>query len=106
MSTVVPPGAFPGEHGLVAPGMSCYYTIRFSPDSLGDFDDILKIETQAKEPLFVRLEGRRPPPILNCTFHSHGGDVDLGSPFLSYDCLWLFTVRKCAQNKTNHGNNK
>ncbi|ELU16950.1 hypothetical protein CAPTEDRAFT_224255 [Capitella teleta] len=58
-------GQFPGEHGLVAPGMSCVYKIRFMPDSLIDFDDVLKIQTQASEPLEVPLLGRRPPPILS-----------------------------------------
>ena len=36
-------GRFPGEHGVVAPGLSCQYPIKFSPDSLADFDDFLKV---------------------------------------------------------------
>lgn len=36
-------GKFPGEHGLVAPGLSCQYPVKFAPDSLGDYDDVLKV---------------------------------------------------------------
>lgn len=38
-------GRFPGEHGLVAPGLSCQYPVKFAPDSLGDYDDVLKVNT-------------------------------------------------------------
>jgi len=59
-------GQFPGDHGLVAPGMSCHYAVRFNPDSLRDFDDEIRIQTQAREPIIVPLLGRRPPPQLTC----------------------------------------
>nr|CBN81993.1 Deleted in lung and esophageal cancer protein 1 [Dicentrarchus labrax] len=45
-------GRFPSEGGVVAPGMSCKYTVRFAPDSLGDYEDFIVVETQA-EHLFV-----------------------------------------------------
>lgn len=38
-------GRFPSENGIVAPGMSCMYYIRFSPDSLADYDDVIKVFT-------------------------------------------------------------
>ncbi|KAL1006246.1 hypothetical protein UPYG_G00069700 [Umbra pygmaea] len=57
-------GRFPGEGGIVAPGMACQYTVRFAPDSLADYQDILVVETQAQYPLLVPIEARRPPPIL------------------------------------------
>lgn len=38
-------GRFPTEDGLVAPGMSCSYTVKFTPDSLADFQDELKVHT-------------------------------------------------------------
>ncbi|KAM3927972.1 deleted in lung and esophageal cancer protein 1 [Leptodactylus fuscus] len=57
-------GKFPGEGGIVAPGMSCHYTIRFVPDSLADFEDFILVETQAPYPVLVPIEARRPPPIL------------------------------------------
>ncbi|XP_069814928.1 deleted in lung and esophageal cancer protein 1 isoform X2 [Dendropsophus ebraccatus] len=57
-------GKFPGEGGIVAPGMSCHYTVRFVPDSLADFEDFILIETQAPYPVLVPIEARRPPPIL------------------------------------------
>ncbi|XP_064614552.1 LOW QUALITY PROTEIN: deleted in lung and esophageal cancer protein 1-like [Liolophura sinensis] len=58
-------GQFPGEQGLVAPGMSCHYTIRFNPDSLGDYDDVIKVQTQSSRPMLIQLQGRRPPPVLS-----------------------------------------
>lgn len=36
-------GRFPTDDGLVAPGMSCSYTVRFTPDSLADFQDELTV---------------------------------------------------------------
>lgn len=60
------PGQFPGEHGLVAPGMSCHYDIRFAPDSLKDYDDEIRIQTQSSALIVVPLQGRREPPRLTC----------------------------------------
>ncbi|XP_069503787.1 deleted in lung and esophageal cancer protein 1 isoform X2 [Ambystoma mexicanum] len=58
-------GKFPGEGGMVAPGMSCHYTVRFVPHSLADFEDFILVETQAPYPLLVPIEARRPPPALH-----------------------------------------
>ncbi|XP_077978029.1 deleted in lung and esophageal cancer protein 1-like [Glandiceps talaboti] len=57
-------GKFPGEQGIVAPGMSVQYNIRFVPDSLMDFDDFITVQTQSSQPLIVKLLGRRSPPVL------------------------------------------
>ncbi|KAM9308186.1 deleted in lung and esophageal cancer protein 1 [Gastrophryne carolinensis] len=57
-------GKFPGEGGIIAPGMSCHYTVRFVPDSLADFEDFILVESQIPYPLLVPIEARRPPPIL------------------------------------------
>ena len=57
-------GQFPGEHGLVAPGMSCHYAVRFAPDSLKDYDDEIRIQTQSSSPIIVPVRGRRQPPKL------------------------------------------
>ncbi|KAJ6659300.1 hypothetical protein lerEdw1_019171 [Lerista edwardsae] len=57
-------GVFPGEGGLVAPGMSCQYRVQFIPEYLADYDDYMLVETQSIYPLLVPLKGRRPPPIL------------------------------------------
>ncbi|XP_008306151.1 deleted in lung and esophageal cancer protein 1 isoform X2 [Cynoglossus semilaevis] len=57
-------GRFPGEGGVVAPGMSCKYAIRFAPDSLADYSDFIVVETQSEHQLVVPVLGRRPPPIL------------------------------------------
>lgn len=59
-------GRFPGEGGIVAPGMSCQYMVRFAPDSLADYEDALVVETQLPYPLIIPIEARRPPPILTC----------------------------------------
>lgn len=59
-------GQFPGEHGLVAPGMSCHYGIRFAPDSLMDYDDEIRIQTQSSQPIIIPLQGRRQPPLISC----------------------------------------
>ncbi|XP_053116258.1 deleted in lung and esophageal cancer protein 1 isoform X2 [Hemicordylus capensis] len=57
-------GIFPGEGGLVAPGMSCHYTVQFIPEHLADYEDYILVETQSAFPLLVPLKGQRPPPIL------------------------------------------
>nr|XP_046227112.1 deleted in lung and esophageal cancer protein 1 isoform X2 [Scatophagus argus] len=57
-------GRFPGEGGVVAPGMSCKYTVRFAPDSLGDYEDFIVVEAQVEHLLVVPIVARRPPPIL------------------------------------------
>ncbi|KAK9527708.1 hypothetical protein VZT92_014247 [Zoarces viviparus] len=57
-------GRFPGEGGVVAPGMSCKYTVRFAPDSLGDYEDYIAVETFAGHRLRVPVAARRSPPIL------------------------------------------
>ncbi|XP_071812080.1 deleted in lung and esophageal cancer protein 1-like isoform X2 [Apostichopus japonicus] len=75
-------GKFPGEQGIVAPGMSCQYNIRFMPDSLMDFEDELKVQTQSSQPVVVQLQGKRLPPVLSlpsscidCGYCLTGGDV-------------------------------
>ncbi|XP_043397559.1 deleted in lung and esophageal cancer protein 1 isoform X2 [Chelonia mydas] len=57
-------GKFPGEGGLVAPGMTCQYTIQFIPEYLADYEDYILVETQAPSSLLIPVEARRPPPVL------------------------------------------
>uniref|UniRef100_A0A8D0S1E4 Deleted in lung and esophageal cancer protein 1 Ig-like domain-containing protein n=1 Tax=Sus scrofa TaxID=9823 RepID=A0A8D0S1E4_PIG len=57
-------GMFPGESGMVAPGMTCQYIVQFFPDCLGDFDDFILVETQSAHTLLIPLQARRPPPVL------------------------------------------
>ena len=57
-------GQFPGEKGLVAPGMSCHFPIRFAPDSLKDYDDQILIQTQSSKQMMIKILGRREPPCL------------------------------------------
>lgn len=67
-------GQFPGESGMVAPGMSCKYDVRFAPDSLKDYDDFVTVQTQSTQPIIVPLQARRPPPVLTLP-----KEVDLGN---------------------------
>ncbi|XP_074658571.1 deleted in lung and esophageal cancer protein 1-like isoform X2 [Tubulanus polymorphus] len=57
-------GQFPGDSGLVAPGMSCQFTVRFIADSLGDFADEILVQTQSSEAIKVALVAKRNAPIL------------------------------------------
>lgn len=57
-------GRFPSEGGVVAPGISCKYTVQFAPDSLADYEDFIVVETQAEQLLVVPIAAARPPPIL------------------------------------------
>lgn len=36
-------GQYPGEHGVIAPGMNCSFLVRFAPDSLTDFVDKIQV---------------------------------------------------------------
>ncbi|KFV90050.1 Deleted in lung and esophageal cancer protein 1, partial [Eurypyga helias] len=58
------PGQFPGKGGLVAPGMTCQYTVQFIPEQLGDYEDCISVETQVSEPLLIPIKARRSPPVL------------------------------------------
>ncbi|NXA30447.1 DLEC1 protein, partial [Ibidorhyncha struthersii] len=58
------PGKFPGKGGMVAPGMTCQYTVQFIPESLGDYEDCILVETQVSEPLLIPILAKRPPPVL------------------------------------------
>lgn len=64
--TYVSSGRFPGDGGMVAPGMSCKYTIRFAPDSLGDYEDLVTVEMPMENLLLVPIMAKRPPPVLTC----------------------------------------
>ncbi|XP_077480061.1 deleted in lung and esophageal cancer protein 1 [Stigmatopora argus] len=57
-------GRFPGKGGVVAPGMSCKFMVRFAPDSLADYEDSIMVESQGENTLVVPIQARRPPPIL------------------------------------------
>lgn len=74
---------FPTSEGSLAPGISCTYLVSFSPDSIGTFDDCVKVNLCTVLLLTVVLEylhtkvvshegvcltvpllGRRPQPLL------------------------------------------
>ncbi len=38
-----PTGQYPGEQGIVAPGMSCQFAVKFAPDSLTDYVDKIQV---------------------------------------------------------------
>uniref|UniRef100_A0A663EY65 DLEC1 cilia and flagella associated protein n=1 Tax=Aquila chrysaetos chrysaetos TaxID=223781 RepID=A0A663EY65_AQUCH len=58
------PGKFPGKGGMIAPGMTCQYTVQFIPEYLGDYEDCILVETQVSEPLLIPIQAKRPPPVL------------------------------------------
>ncbi|KAM6104665.1 deleted in lung and esophageal cancer protein 1 [Theristicus caerulescens] len=58
------PGKFPGEGGMIAPGMTCQYTVQFIPEYLGDYEDCILVETQVSEPLLIPIQAKRTPPVL------------------------------------------
>ncbi|KFO94433.1 Deleted in lung and esophageal cancer protein 1, partial [Buceros rhinoceros silvestris] len=58
------PGKFPGKGGMIAPGMTCQYTVQFIPEHLGDCEDCILVETQVSDPLRVPIQAKRPPPVL------------------------------------------
>ncbi|NXL85041.1 DLEC1 protein, partial [Alectura lathami] len=58
------PGKFPGKGGIIAPGMTCQYTVQFVPENLADYEDCILVETQVSEPLPIPVQAKRPPPVL------------------------------------------
>ncbi|NWR60365.1 DLEC1 protein, partial [Bucorvus abyssinicus] len=58
------PGKFPGKGGMIAPGMTCQYTVQFIPEYLGDYQDCILVETQVSEPLLIPIQAKRPSPVL------------------------------------------
>ncbi|XP_074725552.1 deleted in lung and esophageal cancer protein 1 [Strix uralensis] len=58
------PGKFPGKGGMIAPGMTCQYTVQFIPEYLGDYEDCILVETQVSEPLLIPVQAKRAPPVL------------------------------------------
>ncbi|KAM6452904.1 deleted in lung and esophageal cancer protein 1 [Liasis olivaceus] len=80
-------GKFPGEGGLVAPGMSCFYIVQFIPEYLADYEDYLLVESQAAYPLLVPLQGRRPPPVLTLPHILDCGACLVGGvKFIQFEC--------------------
>lgn len=49
---------------MVAPGMSCKYTVRFAPDSVGDYEDFITVEMPMENLLVVPIVAKRPRPVL------------------------------------------
>ncbi|NWS70724.1 DLEC1 protein, partial [Crotophaga sulcirostris] len=57
-------GKFPGKGGMIAPGMTCQYSVQFIPEYLGDYEDCIVVETQVSEPLLIPIQAKRRPPVL------------------------------------------
>ncbi|CAK8688669.1 unnamed protein product [Clavelina lepadiformis] len=57
-------GKYPGSEGLVAPGISTQYNVRFMPESLSDYEDKIQVISQAACPLVVKVKAKRTPPAL------------------------------------------
>ncbi|KAG2495146.1 hypothetical protein HYH03_006754 [Edaphochlamys debaryana] len=69
---------FPGDEGVLAPGMAAEVTVRFCPDSLGDYEDAVSVDTQGSR-LTVPLRARRPPPSLTLPEEIDMGQVVIGN---------------------------
>lgn len=70
-----PAGRFPGEGGIVAPGMSCKYMVRFAPESLGGYEDFITVETQGEDVLVVPVRAKRHPPVLTRESCTHSQEL-------------------------------
>lgn len=55
---------YPTHSGRIAPGMAAEVTIRFTPDSLADYDDALVIDTPGCMGMHLPLLARRDAPVL------------------------------------------
>lgn len=55
----------------MAPGLACQFVVQFFPDCLGDFDDLILVETQSSHALLIPLQARRPPPVLTREYPPH-----------------------------------
>lgn len=42
-------GYFPSSEGLIAPGMYCSYVVKFTPDSLTDYEEQLSVSDSIRE---------------------------------------------------------
>ena len=94
-------GMFPGKGGMVAPGMTCQYTIQFFPDCLGDFDDFILVETQSPHKLLIPLQARRPPPVLTreCVPCPPGGSLRVGESLTALLAFWAL----CGSTQLGRG---
>ena len=75
------------DSGMIAPGMHAVARVRFAPDSLADFDDVLVVQTE-KESFPVPLTARRSAPSLTLP-----ASLDAGYCFSSRRSLLLGCVR-------------
>lgn len=56
--------------------------IRFTPDSLADYDDLFVVDT-ATSRFSIPLKARRPPPMLTLSPELHCGEVVCGNRLVS-----------------------
>lgn len=71
-------GKYPGVHGLVAPGMSAQFNVRFMPDSLANYEDHILVQSQSEEPLKVMFKAERKAPVLTIPQNLHCGQCLVG----------------------------
>lgn len=72
---------YPGDDGFVAPGLHARVLVRFAPDSLGDYDDFLLVQTET-DSFGVPLKAARRPPSLSLR-----EVIDVGFCFLGASSL-------------------
>ncbi|CAF0848051.1 unnamed protein product [Rotaria sordida] len=80
---------YPSGHSLVATGLSVIYNIKFSPDTLGVFQDEIIVQCSNGTEFPVKLLAKRPPPVLTLP-----SLVDCG--------YWLVGGRKMCEFKVRN----
>ncbi|CAF3429846.1 unnamed protein product [Rotaria sp. Silwood1] len=80
---------YPSGHSLVATGLSVIYNIKFSPDTLGVFQDEIIVQCSNGTEFSVKLLAKRPPPVLTLP-----SLVDCG--------YWLVGGRKMCEFKARN----
>ena len=90
---------YPGDDGVIAPGMACHVNIQFSPDSLSDYDDVFVIISDINRfevPISIEL-------VLlflmeYAMFHNYRIKQEIS--------IYLSNIRKLKQQKTYRRTNK
>lgn len=70
--------SYPGNEGIVAPGMAVDITLRFAPDSLADYEDAITVDTELSR-MTVPLRAALQVPVLSLQQDTPLGAVHVGN---------------------------